>query len=108
MTDAQKVAYIVSWIIAIACVVIFAYVARAGAHDWYPSNCCSGCDCRPIADDAVRVTAGGWLVVATGEVIPFGKARQSRDGRFHRCSPSYCRADGEDRTICFFAPGMGA
>lgn len=97
-------------LIAVSIAGVLARMAVAAAHDWYPRDCRSGCDCRPVADTDVRVTAGGWLVVATGEVIAFHdtKLRQSRDGQFHRCSPRFCKAGSADRTICLFTPGMGS
>lgn len=97
-------------ILAAAALLIAWMIETAQGHDWYPPDCCSGCDCRPVAAEDVRVTAGGWLVVSTGEVIGFhdGKLRPSRDGGFHRCSPAYCKPGAADRTICLFAPGMGS
>lgn len=97
-------------LIVISIAGVLARMAAASAHDWYPADCCSGCDCRPVAAEDVRVTAGGWLVEATGEVIGFAdaKLKPSRGGGFHRCSPAFCKAGAGDRTICLFTPGMGS
>lgn len=79
--------------------------ARASAHSWYPIECCSGFDCRPVAQTMVRLTATGWFVVETGETIPFSRARLSPDGRFHRCSPG---GRPHARTICLFVPATSS
>ena len=71
----------------------------AGAHDWYPGWCCNDKDCRPLPAGAVRLTAGGWFIVETGETIPFEKAKPSLDNQFHRCEAR------NGATRCFFAPG---
>lgn len=82
-----------------------------GPGHWYPTECCSRMDCRPIPDSAVKLTPTGWLVLDTEEVIPFGhrKERRSMDGAFHRCSLAFrpnARPDTKDRTICLFVPGQ--
>lgn len=67
----------------------------------YPFSCCSGYDCRPVAD--VEETSAGY-VVRTGEVIPYSgdtRLKNSPDGTFHWCS----EAGADDgRTICLYAP----
>lgn len=85
--------------------VHLAGVAPAFAHDWYPRDCCSGRDCYPVADSDVAWTAGGWLIKATGEVVPHEKARFAPDGRFHRCS---VQGKIGERTLCLFVPGLGS
>lgn len=75
----------------------------AAAHDWHPPQCCSGRDCYPVEDDAVTMTPAGWLIRATGEVIPASKAQFSPDGRFHRCS---VRGELGEKTLCLFVPGQ--
>jgi hypothetical protein len=61
-------------------------------------HCCGDNDCFQIANDDVKVTAGGYLVVSLNEVVPFKEAQKSEDGHFWRCK----RPDGKRR--CFFAP----
>ena len=80
------------------------------AHDapsgWaYPAWCCSDGDCHPIADDDVKLTRGGWLIVATGEIMSFNLTMRSPDGHFHRCTIG---GDPAKPTICFFAPAEGS
>lgn len=89
-------------------VVLALLVAESRAHDapsgWtYPVACCSGYDCREVADAAIRERPEGYVIVATGEVIPMTdrKVRPSPDGVFHWCSIGG-RDDG--RTICLFVP----
>lgn len=79
---------------------------RAWPHDavtgWqYPYECCSAADCYEITERDVRPVPGGWLIVATGEVRPADKTRQSPDGRYHRCSTA---GDPKASTICLFVP----
>jgi hypothetical protein len=66
----------------------------------YPFACCSGQDCRPVAD--VRETAAGF-VVRSGETVAYSdvRIRRSPDGDFHWCSVA--GAD-DGRTICLFVP----
>lgn len=99
------------------CLMAYAWVLTrpANAHEapsgWsYDRTCCSDYDCRLIADDAVAVTSGGWLVKATGEVLPFNdrRVKPSPDGSFHRCSHAFARPEAPDKTICLYAPGFGS
>lgn len=80
----------------------------AAAHDsasgWaYPLACCSGYDCREVADAEVLERPEGYVIKTTGEVVPMtsSKVRMSPDGVFHRCSVAG-RDDGA--TICLFVP----
>ena len=66
-------------------------LSQAFGHDapsgWsYAPECCSNYDCREIKEDAVSLVTGGWRINATGEVMTQREVRQSKDGRFHRCS----------------------
>lgn len=86
----------------------------ASAHDalptaaqprgWaYPIACCSGYDCREVADADIVEGPQGYVIKTTGELIPMTdrKVRQSPDGQFHWCSIAG-KADG--KTICLFVP----
>lgn len=70
----------------------------------YPYACCSDVDCRPASDAEVRETATGYLIVATGEVVPFGDPRikDSPDGRYHVCQVGGDFEHG--RRLCLFVP----
>lgn len=83
-------------------------VQLAQAHDapsgWsYPYSCCSDQDCRPVPEAAVRETVDGYVIVASGEVIPYAdkRVRHSPDGEFHWCSVA---GSVNGRTLCLFVP----
>ncbi len=93
--------------------VILALLAgTASAHDWYPVACCSGKDCAPLSASDYELTAEGYRIIASGEIIPYGTERMSPDGSVHRCS---WQGKPGNRTIgmnydkpCFWVPMMGA
>jgi hypothetical protein len=91
-------------LISSSAVVAGALGGMALAHSWYPIQCCDD-DCYAVADEDVQLTGAGWRIVATGEVVAFGRVAFSPDGRFHRCSE-----DGEigGRTLCLFVPRLGS
>lgn len=72
----------------------------------YPFSCCSGIDCRPVAIADVEEGPDGYVIRATGEVVPYGDTRvkDSPDGDFHWCSVA---GAGDGRTICLFVPPRG-
>lgn len=76
------------------------------AHDWYDYDCCSDMDCYPIEAAELAIVPGGWRIRATNELIGWddSKRRDSKDGRFHRCSYGGDRAR---KTICLYVPGAG-
>ncbi len=82
-------------------------VGLASAHSWYPFECCSDADCKPLPDDAIIEEQYGYRVKSSGEMIGFGdpKIRFSPDGQWHRCSYGGLP---EANTICLFVPGRGS
>jgi hypothetical protein len=94
-----------------ATVLAVAAAAPAHAHDWYPIDCCSGFDCKPVDVDLdISPDDGGWRVHATGELIPHGDGRirqtpQEARADFHRCSVA---GRPEGRTLCLFIPQYGS
>ena len=80
-------------VIVASLVLQLTFVSSAAPHDWYTgfSNprtgepCCNVDDCKPVASDAVRSTPQGWMVVETGEVVPYREALRSEDRDFHLC-----------------------
>ena len=90
-------------------------VLPASSHDWYTGftnprsgePCCNVDDCKPVASDAVRSMPQGWMVVETGEVVPYREALRSEDRDFHLCRKGSWK---EQRflgpLICLFAPPM--
>lgn len=83
----------------------------------YPSNCCSGQDCKDAKSFVVRETPNGYDVfIRPGEhaqvkdgpytdLIPYGDVRikESPDQLFHVCISSYMERK-PSRTICLFVP----
>lgn len=91
----------------------------AAAHDWYPSECCSGTDCAPVEKVEILSApmmafmfgpgaappAPGTMAVTTKHgtvVIPQNfPRRESKDGRMHACM----RPEGNGmKLLCIFMP----
>lgn len=72
----------------------------------YPMSCCAGYDCREVPASAIGEKKAGYVILRTGEVIPYGdsRLRDSPDGIFHWCSRM-----GSDtgNTICLYVPPRG-
>jgi len=78
-----------------------AHQAKSG---WtYPTACCSGIDCREVPDKAISERPEGYVIVGTGEVLPYkdARVRNSPDGEYHWCSIG--GAD-DTKTVCLFVP----
>lgn len=79
----------------------------AQPHGWtYPLSCCSGYDCREVAENAIREWPEGYVIEGTGEVIAYTDSRikNSPDGVFHWCSVA---GANDGHTVCLFAPQRG-
>lgn len=83
---------IIGLFVAVLAVLVF-FVATARAHEaptgWsFDPACCGGNDCKPVPTSEITVTAEGYKIATTGEVIPFQstKVRVSPDGMPYRCS----------------------
>lgn len=79
----------------------------AQPHGWtYPFSCCSGYDCREVAENAIRERPEGYVIEGTGEVIAYTDSRikNSPDGVFHWCSVA---GANDGHTVCLFAPQRG-
>lgn len=104
----------------------------AEAHDWYPEDCCSKGDCRPINVLTERVQTRGdgydvWILWRESndrrppqlvhDYIPERSARWSEDNQFHVCPYFYeqnreraeprranSRNGGSHYVRCFFRP----
>ena len=92
-----------------AALVLLLLAPTASAHDFWinqsgykspvdGSHCCGNNDCFTVPASQMRPTPEGWLIITTGETVPYGEAQASEDGEFWRCK----RYDGSRR--CFFAP----
>ncbi len=69
----------------IVAAVLMATPARG--HSWYESDCCSGIDCAPVADELIEERADGVHVQGFG-VLAYGdpRLRWSRDHQKHLCA----------------------
>jgi hypothetical protein len=98
----------------------------ARAHDWYPQECCSGNDCRPMdpIKERVETHADGYEVwfffreatdppgplIFVHDFVPMQKARWSKDNQFHVCPYYFVQKDqqgtgaGKTYVRCFFRP----
>jgi hypothetical protein len=65
------------------------------AHDWYPKECCSDHDCRPVS--CTEVVEHEW------QGHRFNSSRPSPDGKCHVCiyQPS---GYPSPRYLCIFTP----
>ena len=90
-----------SWF-GVAGLLVVLMALPAGAHEWYPVECCGGRDCTPLPATQVRIEPSGYHILITDEVVPFSQAKWSQDGRFHRCRVRF--ADPLSRTRCLFVP----
>lgn len=105
MTHSMRMRLVTIPIFASLLVAAHAHEAPKG---WaYPLSCCSNFDCREMKEVEVRETAQGYLIVPTGEVVPYGdkRIRISPDGKFHWCAHQAGLDAG--RTICLFVPPRG-
>src|SRR4051812_1216404 len=77
---------------ALAGVVLAGAPLPAGAHSWYPKDCCGGNDCAP-AESVLRRNDGSYEVITRGMsvLIPaeYTEWKRSPDGRIHVCVREY-------------------
>jgi hypothetical protein len=73
----------------------------------YSYQCCHERDCRRIAYDAIDEGPNGYVIKATGEVIPYTdmRVKMSEDQYFHWCSQSGLP---DSKTICLYVPSRGS
>lgn len=95
---------LITIILALIVAVSLLYVVSANAHSWYDQQCCNMRDCEPISIEAVTETKSGWTVDYISKlgfpvhgVTPYGKERDSQDGRFHACAMP-------GRFLCLYVP----
>ena len=94
---------------------LIAATTPALPHSWCPGACCTAIavipewgDGRPLKPHEVRQTLDGYVIIATGELIPAETARRDApDGRMHVCT----RHNGSVRYVrgepCLWAPMEG-
>ncbi|MBZ7926445.1 hypothetical protein LAC79_32240 [Ensifer adhaerens] len=86
------------------CLCSSAVAAHDAPSGWsYPAACCSNLDCREVSATEIDERNRGFIVRATGELIPYSdrRLRRSPDGKYHRCSVN---GSAHGRTICLFVP----
>lgn len=73
------------------------------APHWYDANCCSQRDCEPLPFSAVKIVEEGYRVRYRGSLgflvdvlVPWDKAKPSKDSQHHGCATV-------DRFLCFYA-----
>lgn len=107
--------------LALLAAVVALSAPAALAHEWFSRQCCSDKDCMVIPPEAVRWTDDGWVIVATGEVIPHGDPRihdtpPEGGGQYGWCrrladsGPTvqpYVRPFKAGDTICLYVPPGG-
>lgn len=73
------------------------------AYGW---ECCNLMDCRQVSRIAVEESPEGYVIKATGEVIPYDskKIKQSKDEFYHWCSKG---GKPDTETICLYTPNRG-
>lgn len=78
-------------------------ISSAIAHDWYPSKCCGGQDCKPVPCDALIEQKDGTVKYEEdGIKYHFGQPLPSEDSKCHVCiRPAF---DGETtpQPMCVF------
>jgi hypothetical protein len=79
-------------IVGIVIIILFACILGAGAHSWYPAECCNGQedggDCRPVPSTSLVPVAGEtgcWIYGPTATKFCGNEVRSSPDGLYHVC-----------------------
>lgn len=107
----------VLWALALCGPFIVVGAAKALAHDALPTaaqplgwqygwDCCSAMDCKQVSDAEIEETPDGYLVKASGTLIPYNskKLRDSKDQFFHLCTRGG-KPDGE--VLCLYRAPRG-
>lgn len=94
---------------ALLAACVLSIPAFPNAHEapmgWsYPLYCCSNRDCHQVRDADVKETSAGYVLVATGETVPYRdrRVKDSPDGMFHVCQQAGDFDKG--RILCIFVP----
>lgn len=94
--------------LTLSAVMLMAAVSNTWAHEaptgWsYSQSCCSNFDCREVDSEAIKTKPNGYVIMLTGEVIPYNdtRLRESPDGLYHWCSAGGLETSN---TICLYRP----
>lgn len=66
------------------------------AHSWYPPECCSGHDCRPVPCEALTEIPQGVRFTTLGITYRKDQIRASQDSMCHVCYSTYRGVDGKE------------
>lgn len=91
--------FVILWMI----LLIYAmWVTPASSHELYPSECCSGRDCRPVpCSELVYDPVRRQTIYLPTQTPSASTPRVSPDGNCHVCIVS-----GASQAVCVFLPGM--
>ena len=82
--------------------------AQAGAHDWYPRECCADHDCHPVPCDQIKATGMEYIYqgeFSRGRAMSFAKPMfkgPAPDGLCHVCINSATTIPGP---MCIYIGG---
>jgi hypothetical protein len=76
----------------------------AGAHEWYPYECCSDHDCGPIALEQEPVEEHGGFRLLDGRFMPYREIKNSPDNQWHLCESKWQPEPKDRKILCLYAP----
>jgi hypothetical protein len=106
---AGRIRFVTSLTSAVAIITVgFGALATAFSHDVWINRekrvnaqgewCCNQHDCEPVSSEDVKENGVGFVLVSSGEVIPYSEAQVSGDHQYWRCRRP-------NKTVrCFFYP----
>lgn len=96
-----------------ALAILFLATMPVWAHSWYPYNCCSDKDCRPLAPGEVKITPRGYEIPSLGKVVAPDMARPVPPSAPAEAQQLFhvCTINGESgvraQLLCLFVPQGG-
>ena len=92
-------------IVGTGCVIVMflLLVGTAEAHDWFPSECCSGQDCKRYPGAPKRTSSGGYIL-HDGRLVEPHRVRhdgQQKDDAWYLCESPH------KYIYCLFPPPGG-
>ena len=98
----------VRWVFSLSiCCIALTLALVASAHEWYPPNCCSGQDCRPVPCSDIETKPDGSAIYKP-EGTRFNQVQISQDAQCHVCSRTkrnIYNGHTESYGYCAFMPG---
>lgn len=65
--------------------VFLCLISAASSHEFYEHHCCNNRDCKPVDDNEVTQTPGGFIVGGEHVTRPDARIRKPINERFHVC-----------------------